>query len=58
MTDLKTCNLKTESGMLRSTFIDYILSLNSDVTDNKYMIIAVFDDNTLASLDIYKGGAK
>ncbi len=52
--DLKSCNLKDDSGHLRSTFVDYILSLNSTEEKDKYMLIAEFDDNTLASLNVYK----
>jgi len=54
LSELKTCNLKSDHGMLRSTFVDYILSLNPSESKNKYMLIAEFDDNTLASLDIYR----
>ena len=50
----KECGLKDDSGFLRSTFVDYILSLNSTEVKNKYMLIAEFDDNTLASLNIYR----
>ena len=50
----KTCNLKDDSGFLKSTFVDYILALNSTEVKNKYMLIAEFDDDTLASLNIYR----
>ena len=51
---LKTCDLKNDSGSLRSSFVDYILSLNIDEIKDKYMLMAEFDDDTLASLNIYR----
>lgn len=54
LTNLKSCNLRDDSGMLKSTLVDYILSLSSDELNDKYMLIAEFDDNTLASLNIYR----
>lgn len=52
--NLKSCNLKDDAGYLRSTFVDYILSLNPEESKDKYMIIAEFDDDTLASLNVYR----
>lgn len=52
--ELKSCDLKHEAGMLKDSFVDYILSLNIDKEDNKYMLIAEFDDNTLASINLYR----
>ena len=50
----KSCDLKDSSGKLRSTFIDYILTLKADDNDKRYMLIANFDDNTMASLILYR----
>ena len=54
LTNLKTCNLKNDYGKLNSTLVDYILSLNVDELTNKYMLIAEFDDKTLASIQVYR----
>ncbi len=54
ISELKSCDFKNDSGFLRSTFVDYILSLSSNEVKDKYMLIAEFDDDTLASLNIYR----
>ena len=54
ISELKSCNLRDDSGYLRSTFVDYILSLNTSEVKDKYMLVAEFDDDTLASLNIYR----
>ena len=51
--ELKACNLRDDYGTLKSTFVDYILSLNNNESKDKYMLIAEFDDDTLASINIY-----
>ena len=54
LSPLKTCDLSNDSGYLRSSFVEYILAQNNSEIINRYMIFAEFDDNTLASLYIYK----
>ena len=51
---LKTCDLANDSSYLRSSFVDYILAQNVSEIKDKYMLLAEFDDGTLASLYIYK----
>ena len=51
--EIKACDLRNDSGKLKSSFVDYILSLNSEEVKDKYLLIAEFDDETLASLYIY-----
>lgn len=54
LTGLKTCDLKSDSGNLKPSFVDYILSLGNEEIKDKYMLLAEFDDDTLASLNVYK----
>lgn len=49
-----SCNLKESNGTLTPTFVDYILSLKADDNDSRYMLIAKFDDDTMASLIVYR----
>ena len=51
---LKSCNLRNDFDKLSSTLVDYILSINVDETKDKYMLIAEFDDKTLASIQVYR----
>jgi len=51
---IQKCNLDQEKGQLRATFIDYIKTLKPDDNDSRYMLIARFDDDTMASLIIYR----
>lgn len=50
----ENCTFKDETNTLKKSFIDYISSLKSDNSDKRYMLIAAFDDNTMASIVLYR----
>lgn len=52
--DLKSCGLKQDYGSLSSTLVDYILSMGVTEGKDKYMLIAEFNDKTLAAIQVYR----
>ena len=51
---IQKCDLENDKGQLRATFVDYIKTLKPDDNESRYMLIARFDDDTMASLIIYR----
>lgn len=48
------CDLENDKSQLRTTFVDYIKTLKPDDNDSRYMLIGRFDDDTMASIIVYR----
>lgn len=48
------CDLENNKSQLRTTFVDYIKTLKPDDNDSRYMLIGRFDDDTMASIIVYR----
>ncbi len=53
LSNLKTC-LNSDIRDLNISLADYIKTIKSETSDKRYMLIALFDDNTTASLVLYR----
>ena len=49
--ELKDC---VDDTSLKSSFIDYIKTIKKETDESKYMLIASFNDNTTASILVYR----